>query len=171
MAVTTEELKKLVDELKKYPNPNPNSSDSFEQGVALRSLGNEVGATTGRLRRTGWLDIPLAKYAIKMNNVTELIMTKLDVLNGFKKIKVCVAYEIKGKRTEKIPFDLARVDIKPIYKTFPGWQGKLSDYVDRKKTLPKEALNYIKFLEKTFGVKIIYVGTGPEEHHVVERFW
>ena len=167
--------KKLLDEKKKFPNPNPNSKSEFEQGIALRMLGNEIGATTGRLRRTGWLDIPLMKYAIKMNNTTELVLTKLDVLNGFNKIKVCTSYLINGhakgrasKKTDKVPFDLSRVTIKPIYKTFPAWRGKLSDYGNK---LPAEALQYVKFLEKTLGAKIIYVGTGPEEHHVVERYW
>lgn len=160
--------KKLTDEKKKFPNPNPNSESEFELGIALRKIGNEIGATTGRLRRTGWLDIPLLRYAIDMNNATELVLTKLDVLNEFKKIKVCTSYIIDGKKTNKIPFDLSRVNIKPVYKTFSGWEGKLSDYQNK---LPKEALVYVKFLEKTLEAKIIYIGTGPEEHHVVERYW
>lgn len=160
--------KRLVDENKAYPNPDPNSSDEFEQGIALRKLGNEIGATTGRLRRTGWIDIPLLKYAIKMNNTTELVLTKLDVLSGFRNIKICTEYIIDGKKTSKIPFDISKVTIKPVLKTFPLWQGRLSDYGTK---LPKEALDYVKFLEKTLGAKIIYVGTGPEEHHVVERYW
>ncbi|MDP2789257.1 MAG: adenylosuccinate synthetase [bacterium] len=160
--------KKITDEKSKFPNPNPNSKNEFEQGVALRRMGSEIGATTGRLRRTGWIDIPLMKYTIKMNNATKLVLTKLDVLCGFKKIKVCTHYLISGKKTNEIPYDLSRVEIKPIYKTFPVWKGKLSDYG---KKLPLEALQYVKFLEKTLGAKIIYVGTGPEEHHVVERYW
>lgn len=160
--------KKYKEEKKVYPNPNPNAVDEFEQGIALRKLGGELGATTGRLRRTGWLDIPLIKYAIEINNAKELVLTKLDVLSRFKKIKVCTSYIINGKRTTKIPFDLSRVEIKCVYKTFPIWKGKLSDY---KGGLPKEAVVYIKFLEKILGVKIIYVGTGPEEHHVIECFW
>jgi adenylosuccinate synthase len=160
--------KKIADEKIRFPEPDPNSKDEFEQGAALRRAGNEIGATTGRLRRTGWIDIPLLKYTIEMNQATELVLTKLDVLSGFKKIKVCTHYIINGQKTEKIPFDLSRVKIKPVYKSFPVWKGKLSDYG---KKLPKEALNYVKFLEKTLGAKIIYVGTGPEEHHVVERYW
>jgi len=160
--------KKMVDEKAKFPLPDPDSKSEFEQGVALRRMGNEIGATTGRLRRTGWVDIPLLQYAIEMNNVTELVLTKLDVLSGFKNIKVCTSYKINNKETEKIPFDLSRVNVKPVYKTFPIWEGKLSDYGNK---LPKEALTYVKFLEKTLGAKIIYVGTGPEEHHVVERNW
>jgi adenylosuccinate synthase len=108
------------------------------------------------------------KYAIKINDAQELVMTKLDVLNGFNEIKVCTEYLLKGKKIENVPFDLAYTKVKPVYKTFPMWKGSLSDYG---KKLPKEALIYIKFLEKTLGAKIIYVGTGPEEHHVVERYW
>ena len=108
------------------------------------------------------------KYTMDMNNATELVLTKLDVLSGFKKIKVCTHYIIDGKKTLKIPFDLSRVEVKCVYKSFPAWKGKLSDYGAK---LPKEALNYVKFLEKTLGAPIIYVGTGPEEHHCVERYW
>ncbi len=160
--------KKFVEEKEKFPNPDLNSKDEFEQGIALRRVGFEIGAVTGRLRRTGWLDIPLMRYAVDINNATELVLTKLDVLNGFKKIKVCTSYVINGKRTNTVPFDLSREKIKCVYKTFPVWKGELSDYG---KKLPKEALSYVKFLEKTLGSKIIYVGTGPEEHHVVERYW
>ena len=160
--------KKFAYEKEKFPEPDLNSQDEFEQGVALRKAGSEFGAVTGRLRRTGWLDIPLVKYAIKINNSAELVLTKLDVLNGFKKIKICTHYFINGHRTQKTPFDLSRAKIKCVYKNFPVWKGELSDYG---KKLPKEALNYVKFLEKELGAKIIYVGTGPEEHHVVERYW
>jgi adenylosuccinate synthase len=167
--------RKFAYEKEVYPNPNINSQDEFEQGVALRRVGYEIGAVTGRLRRTGWLDIPLLKYAIKINNATELVMTKLDVLDGFKKIKVCMNYVVNGprqggasKKTQEIPFDLSRAQIKCVYKSFPVWKGKLSNYG---KKLPKEALTYIKFLEKTLNAKIIYIGTGPEEHHCVERYW
>jgi len=159
---------KYTHEKEKFPIPNPNSTDPFEQGIALRRFGNEIGATTGRLRRTGWIDLPLLKYAIRMNDATELVLTKLDVLNGFKKIKVCTHYIINGKKTEKIPYDLSKVNIKPIYAEFPMWKGNLSDYGNK---LPPEALKYVKFLEETLGAKIIYVGTGPEEHHAVERYW
>ena len=134
----------------------------------MRRLGFEIGAVTGRLRRTGGLAIPRLKYALNINNARELVLTKLDVLNNFKKIKVCTSYIIAGKKTIEIPFDLFRVKIKCVYKSFPVWKRNLSDYGN---TLPKEALVYIKFLEKTLGAKIIYVGTGPEEHHVVERYW
>jgi len=160
--------KKITEEKKKFPSPDPNAKDEFEQGIALRALGGEIGATTGRLRRTGWLDIPLLRYAISMNDANKLILAKLDVLNGFKKIKVCTSYIIAGKETTEIPFDMSQLKIKPRYKIFPGWEGKLSDYSP---ILPKEAVNYIRYIEQALGVKIIYVGTGPEEHHVMERFW
>jgi len=160
--------KKITEEKERFPEPNPNSKSEFEQGVAIRRFGSETGATTGRLRRTGWLDLPLLQYAIRMNQATKLILTKLDILSGFNEIKVCTSYVVDGKGAKEIPFDLSRAEIKPVYKSFPTWKGKLSDY---SKKLPKEALNYVKFLEKILGVKIIYVGTGPEEHHVIERYW
>ena len=140
--------KRFAEEKEKFPDPQiknmTNSKDEFEQGVAIRRQGHEIGATTGRLRRTGWLDIPLMKYAIEMNNATKLVLTKLDVLDNFKKIKVCTSYTINGKKTTKIPFDLLREKIKCVYKSFPVWKGKLSNYGNK---LPKEAISYIKFLE------------------------
>ncbi|MFA6000247.1 MAG: adenylosuccinate synthetase [Candidatus Paceibacterota bacterium] len=160
--------KKVADEKARFPNPNPNSKDDFEQGVALRRKGSEIGATTGRLRRTGWLDLPLVKYAIDINNSTKVILTKLDVLDGFKKIKVCTHYTRDGKKINDIPFDLAKDKVTPVYKSFPVWKGSLTSY-GRK--LPLEAINYIKYLEKKLNVDIIYVGNGPEEHHVVEKYW
>lgn len=160
--------KKFAYEKEVYPNPNPNSENEFEQGIALRRLGSETGAVTGRLRRTGWLDIPLMKYTININDATELVLTKLDILSGFKKIKVCTHYIINGKKTLEIPFDLSHAKIKCVYKSFSIWKGNLSDYGNK---LPKEALDYVKYLEKTLGAKIIYVGTGPEEHNCVERYW
>lgn len=160
--------KKFIYEKEVFPNPDLNSKNEFEQGIALRRAGYEIGAVTGRLRRTGWLDIPLMQYAIDINNATQLALTKLDVFDNLKEIKVCTHYLINGKKAEKIPFDISRVNIECIYKSFAIWKGKLSDYGDK---LPKEALIYIKFLEKTLVAKIIYVGTGPEEHHCVERYW
>jgi adenylosuccinate synthase len=160
--------KKFTEEKEKFPHPDLNSKDEFEQGIAIRRQGNEIGATTGRLRRTGWLDIPLMLHAIKINSAKELVMTKLDILNGLKSIKVCTHYIIDGKKTTQIPFDLSRITVKCVYKSLPIWKGNLSDYGTK---LPKEALEYVKFLEKTLGVKIIYVGTGPEEHHCIERYW
>ncbi len=160
--------KKFLEEQDIFPHPDINSKDEFEQGIALRRAGFEIGAVTGRLRRTGWLDLPLLKYAIDINQATELVLTKLDVMNGFKKIKICTHYSINNKKTIEIPFDLSTTKIKCIYKSFPIWKGKLSSY---KNKLPKEALNYVKYLEKTLGAKIIYVGTGVEEHHVIERYW
>jgi len=155
-------------EIDKYPHPSKDSSDDFEVGIALRRAGSEIGATTGRLRRTGWLDIPLLRQTIKINNAKELVMTKLDVLNGFSKIKVCTHYIVNGKRTDKVPFDLSKTEVKPVYVSFPVWKGKLAQHEGK---LPKEAIAYVRFLEKTLGAKIVYVGTGPEDHQVVERYW
>lgn len=164
--------KKFADEVERFPHASSNSKDEFEQGVALRRQGGEIGAVTGRLRRTGWIDIPLLKYAIEINNARSLILAKLDVLDNFKKIKVCTHYVINGKKTTEVPFDISREEkkckINCQYKTFPVWKGKLSSYGNE---LPKEAINYIKFLEKELEAEIIYVGNGPEEHHVVERYW
>jgi len=132
-----------------------------EDGDALRKIGGEVGVTTGRNRRCGWFDAPIARYAVRVNGLTDFFLTKLDVLSGWEKIPVCVAYEVDGVRVEELP--ASQTDFhhaKPIYEYIPGWKENIS----RAKTiadLPKNAQDYVKFLEKVSGAQISAIGVGP----------
>ncbi|MFH2106404.1 MAG: adenylosuccinate synthase [Candidatus Micrarchaeota archaeon] len=126
-----------------------------KDGEMLRKNGNEFGTTTGRPRRCGWLDLVVVRYACRINGLTELVVTKMDVLDGFDEIKVCTEYEVNGKKTKDLPVDLAKA--KPIYKTFKGW-GK----PDWKKEVPKLAKEYLEFIEKETGVKITVLSYGPK---------
>jgi len=132
-----------------------------EDGEALRKIGGEVGVTTGRNRRCGWFDAPIARYAVRVNGLTDFFLTKLDVLTGWEKIPVCVAYEINGKRVEELPASQSDFHhAKPVYEYLPGWNENIS----KAKTvadLPKNAQEYVKFLEKISGVPMSAIGVGP----------
>jgi adenylosuccinate synthase len=140
-----------------------------EDGEALRKIGGEVGVTTGRNRRCGWFDAPIARYAVRVNGLTDFFLTKLDVLTGWEKIPVCVAYEIDGVRVEELPASQSDFHhAKPIYEYLPGWKENIS-MAKSVAELPKNAQEYVKFLETVSGVQIsaIGVGRGRDETIVV----
>ncbi|MEY4106305.1 MAG: hypothetical protein RL181_647 [Bacteroidota bacterium] len=137
-------------------------------GERLRREGAEFGATTGRPRRCGWIDIPQLKYTIMLNGVTRLAITKLDVLNHFAEIRAAVAYQIDGQQTEHLPFDLCDADIQPVYRDFKGWNQDLAEDADID-TLPEAARAYIAFLEKELGVPVSMVSVGPERQQLLTR--
>jgi adenylosuccinate synthase len=130
-----------------------------EQGEKLRKAGSEFGATTGRPRRCGWLDLPALKYAIRLNGVTDLIMTKADVLSTFDEVKVCEAYRINGSEHVDLPYSLEQ-NIEPILRSFPSW-GK-TDHVREKADLPPTLVEYIQYLEKELEVPITILSVGPD---------
>jgi len=130
-------------------------------GDALRKIGGEVGVTTGRNRRCGWFDAPIARYAVRVNGLTDFFLTKLDVLTGWEKIPVCVAYEVDGVRVEELP--ASQTDFhhaKPIYEYLPGWKENISK-AKSVEDLPNNAREYVKFLEKVSGAPISAIGVGP----------
>jgi adenylosuccinate synthase len=132
-----------------------------EDGEALRKIGGEVGVTTGRNRRCGWFDAPIARYAVRVNGLTDFFLTKLDVLTGWEKIPVCVAYEVDGVRVEELP--ASQTDFhhaKPIYEYLPGWKENISK-AKSIEDLPNNAKEYVKFLEKVSGAPISAIGVGP----------
>jgi len=132
-----------------------------EDGQKLRSIGGEVGVTTGRARRCGWYDAPIARYAVRINGLTDFFLTKLDVLTGWEKIPVCVAYEIDGRRVEELPASQSDFHhTKPIYEDLPGWSEDISK-ARKLSDLPINAQGYIKFLEKVSGAPISAIGVGP----------
>ena len=143
-----------------------------DDGEKLRSIGGEFGTTTGRSRRTGWYDAPIARYAVRINGLTDFFLTKLDVLTGWEKIPVCVAYEIDGKRVEEVPSSQSDFHhAKPIYEYLPGWSEDISKA--RKITdLPVNAQKYVKFLEEISGAPMSAIGVGPgrDETIVVNEF-
>ncbi len=138
-----------------------------EDGDTLRKEGNEFGSTTGRPRRCGWIDLPALKYAIMLNGVTEMLMMKADVLNGFKEIKVCTHYKMKdGKLTDMVPYDLCDENYEPVYKTLKGWNCSLAG-ISSYEGLPVELSDYISFLESQMNVPITLVSVGPDRTQTI----
>jgi adenylosuccinate synthase len=140
-----------------------------EWGEFLREKGFEFGTTTGRERRCGWFDAPVAKFATRINGLTDIFLTKLDVLTGIKEIPVCVAYDVDGVRMEEIPVSQSDFHhAKPIYESFPGWD---EDITGAKKfeELPKNAQDYVLALEKLSGTRISAIGVGPDRNATIVR--
>jgi len=146
--------------------PFPTEADS-DDGKRLQAGGNEFGTTTGRCRRCGWLDLVALKYAVRVNGITHIAITKLDVLDEFDQIPVCVAYDHRGERSTEVPLDGAHLDeVKPIYRMMPGWKQPtvgLTDYED----LPPAAKDYLTFVCDTLHVKLLMVSTGPERDETI----
>jgi adenylosuccinate synthase len=140
-----------------------------ESGEFLRSKGFEFGTTTGRPRRTGWYDAPIARYSARINGVTDFVMTKLDVLTGLEKIPVCVAYEVDGVRVEEVPSSQSDFHhAKPIYEEFPGWSEDISG-ARTFEDLPKNAQDYVLAIEAISGSRISAIGVGPDREAIVVR--
>ena len=140
-----------------------------ENGERLRQIGGEVGTTTGRPRRCGWYDAVVARYATRVNGLTDFFLTKLDVLSGFKEIPVCVAYEIEGKRHEEMPMTQTQFHhAKPIYEMLPGWTEDIS--AARKfEDLPVNAQKYVEYLEKISGAPMSAIGVGQHRDATISR--
>lgn len=140
--------------------PFPTELDN-EVGEELRRIGHEFGATTGRPRRCGWIDLPALKYAILLNGVTELVMTKADVLSGFEKIRVCTHYIWNGEKIDYMPYDILSIQPEPVWHELDGWKEDLTSITD-KNELPQRLVEYIKYLEKELNVPIKYLSVGPD---------
>lgn len=138
-----------------------------EIGENLRLIGKEYGSTTGRARRTGWLDLVALKYAVMISGVDSLIMMKADVMDNFDTIKVATEYLIDEKITNRVPFD-TYAKIEPIYKDFPGWKRDLTN-IKKEEDLPFEFMNYVRFIEKETGVPISIISTGPDREQTIFR--
>jgi adenylosuccinate synthase len=141
--------------------PFPTELDN-EMGEILRQKGHEFGATTGRPRRTGWIDLPQLNYTIMLNGVTQLVMTKADVLNGFEEISACEAYKIKGEETTRVPYDLCTVMITPVLKSIQGW-------IQKGLEVPPSLESYIEYLESKLRTPIKIVSLGPDRSATLFR--
>jgi adenylosuccinate synthase len=141
------------------------TEDSGKDGDKIREQGAEFGTTTGRPRRCGWFDVVAARYAVTLNGCDEVAIMKLDVLDGFDKVKVCVGYEINGEIIDYFPSDLEGV--KPVYEILDGWDG--SAHVTKWEDLPKNAQRYIEFIEEKINTKIKYISTGAERDATIIR--
>lgn len=165
LGVAPSKIKNVIGIFKAYctrvgSGPFPTELDN-EVGEQLRQIGHEFGATTGRPRRTGWIDLPALKYAIMLNGVTELVMTKADVLSGFEEIQVCTHYIQNGEKIDFMPYDIISVPVEPVYETLKGWTEDITK-IDNVDQIPAALTDYIKYLEKHLGVPVKYLSVGPD---------
>ena len=137
-------------------------------GDRLCEIGREYGATTGRRRRCGWLDLPVLKYACMVSGVSQLMMMKADVLSGFPEVKVCTHYEYMGKKIDYLPYNIEEQYLRPIYETLPGWNGDLTGVTDEA-GIPQELRAYIAYIEKALEVPITIVSVGPDRTQTILR--
>ena len=138
-----------------------------ETGEELRKIGGEFGATTGRPRRCGWMDLVALKFSCMINGVTQIVMTKADVLDSFEELKVCTAYDINGTQTKEVPFQLAKINAQPIYQNFKGWHNNPSVKITTSEALPTTMKDYIGFINDYTGSPIKYISNGPEREQII----
>ena len=146
--------------------PFPTELDN-EAGEELRKIGNEYGATTGRPRRCGWIDLVALHFACMINGVTKIVMTKADVLDTFNELQICTGYSINGKESREVPFQMDRTRPEPVYKTFAGWNTS-SSAANSYKVLPDSMKTYVNFINEYLGVKVSYISNGPGRDQIIE---
>jgi adenylosuccinate synthase len=140
-----------------------------EVGDRLRDVGNEYGTTTGRPRRCGWLDLVILRYAVRVNGLNQLALTKLDVLSGLEQLRVAVAYEREGERVAHFPAEFGVESLaqwQPVYEELPGWDEDITA-LRRRGDLPPEAKAYVARIEQHLGVPITFIGVGPEREQAI----
>ena len=172
LGIAPNQIKNVIGIFKAYTTrvgSGPFPTELFDKdGETLARVGNEFGATTGRPRRCGWLDLVALKYAIRINGVTELNMMKADVLSGFEKLKVCTHYNYKGEAIEHLPFDIDEKYVQPIYKEIRGWSQDITAISDPSE-FPEELNEYIAFIEQELKTPIKIVSVGPDRTQTIFR--
>src|SRR5215213_733340 len=136
-------------------------------GEELRKIGNEFGATTGRPRRCGWMDLVALKFACMINGVTQIVMTKADVLDAFADLSICTSYKVDGKQTDQIPFQMTWNKIEPQYQNFKGWNTDITK-IKNEGELPREMQEYVQFINKNLGAPIRHISNGPGRDQLIK---
>jgi len=170
LGVAPQKIKEVLGVTKAYctrvgSGPFPTELDNAT-GEELRKIGNEFGATTGRPRRCGWIDLVALKYTCMINGVTQVVMTKADVLDTFENLDICTSYNVNGKESDEVPFQMTRVKLEPNYKTFKGWHADTTAIKDAA-NLPASMSDYIKFINGYIGAPVKYVSNGPGRDQIV----
>lgn len=170
LGIAPQQIKDVIGVTKAYctrvgGGPFPTELEN-ETGEELRKIGNEFGATTGRPRRCGWIDLVALRFACMVNGVTKIVMTKADVLDAFKELEVCTSYLINGKETAEVPFRLDRQPVTPLYKKFPGWD-TASSAAKTAEELPDTMNTYVAFINEYLGVNVHYISNGPGREQII----
>ncbi|RPA72087.1 Adenylosuccinate synthetase [Ascobolus immersus RN42] len=166
-------IKEIIGVVKAYTTRvggGPFPTELFDEvGEQIATIGHEIGVTTKRKRRCGWLDLVLVKYSHSVNHYTSINLTKLDILDAFDEIKVCEAYEVDGQIIEDFPADAETLaKVKPVYKSYPGWKSSPIMNTTSIKQWSQTTVDYVRHIEEFLGVKISSVGVGPKREHLIE---
>ncbi|MCF3108875.1 adenylosuccinate synthase [Niabella sp. CC-SYL272] len=171
LGVAPQHIKEVIGITKAYctrvgSGPFPSELDN-EDGQRLRDIGKEYGAVTGRPRRCGWIDLVALNFACMINGVTQLVMTKADVLDHFEKLEVCSAYSLNGKEIREVPLRLDLAPYQPVFEAFEGWHTDISQ-ATAYDTLPEKMQRYIRFIDNYLGVPVKYISNGPEREQLIK---
>ncbi|MGE5521962.1 MAG: adenylosuccinate synthase [Candidatus Dadabacteria bacterium] len=171
LGVAPQKIKDVVGVSKAYctrvgSGPFPTELND-ETGEKLRRIGSEFGATTGRPRRCGWMDLVALQYACMLNGVTQLVITKADVLDEFEELKICTSYKIGDEKVDAVPFQMTNNYIEPVYRSFKGWNTNTSKLTNSSK-LPSEMKEYVKFINENLSAEIKYISNGPGRDQIIE---
>jgi adenylosuccinate synthase len=172
LGVPPQQIREVIGVTKAYctrvgSGPFPTELED-ETGDLLRKAGSEFGATTGRPRRCGWIDLVALRYACMINGVTKLVMTKADVLDDFAELQMCTKYRSGGKETEEIPFQMLQQSIEPVLSSYKGWKKDITTIKDFQ-SLPEEMKTYISFIDSYLKVKVSYISNGPGRDQLIEK--
>lgn len=171
LGVAPQKIKEVIGVTKAYctrVGSGPFPTELFDGiGEKLRKTGNEFGATTGRPRRCGWNDLVALQYACMINGVTQVVMTKADVLDTFDELKMCTSYLVNGKEKKEVPFGISKMKIEPVYKSFKGWDTVTSAAKDSN-SLPSAMINFVQFINQFVNVPVKYVSNGPGREQIVK---
>ncbi len=170
LGIAPQKIKEVLGVTKAYctrvgSGPFPTELEN-ETGEELRKIGSEFGATTGRPRRCGWIDLVALKYSCMINGVTQVVMTKADVLDSFETLDVCTAYNINGEEKAEVPFQMMKVNIKPVYQTFKGWHCD-STHLQNIANLPSAMSSYISFINGYINAPVKYISNGPGREQII----
>lgn len=170
LGVAPQKIREVIGVSKAYctrvgSGPFPTELEN-ETGEELRRLGNEFGATTGRPRRCGWIDLVALKFACMINGVTQIVMTKADVLDSFESLSVCERYSVNGQERSEVPYQLLKATVEPILSSFPGWKTDITG-IQSADAIPEQMQNYINHINAYLGVRISYVSNGPGRDQII----
>ena len=170
LGVAPQKIKEVMGVTKAYctrVGSGPFPTELFDgTGEELRKIGSEFGATTGRPRRCGWIDLVALQYACMINGVTQVVMTKADVLDSFEELKMCTSYMVDGVESKQVPFQMSRVKIEPNYQAFKGWSTDTTSFKNMNE-LPATMIEYVHFINKHIGAPVKYVSNGPGRNQIV----
>ena len=171
LGVAPQKIKEVIGVTKAYctrVGSGPFPTELFDDtGEELRKIGSEFGATTGRPRRCGWIDLVALQFACMINGVTKVVMTKADVLDSFEELKMCTSYMVNGEEIKQVPYQMSKLDIEPVLRSFKGWS-KDTTAITNAEDLPETMTEYVDFINNFIGAPVAYISNGPGRKQIVK---